>query len=128
MHPAHEAGMHIAGRIGHDEIGEFAIDIGEIGRRCAEALAKLRAHRIRDRLPDRALADGRDVVDHVVEHAMTLRAEFVPVLRIERLARSPTGGAAWRGSVMPPAPAALAARRSSIAANASKILRICGGL
>ena len=37
MHPAHEARMHVAGRIGHDEIGEFPVDLAEIGRRGAEA-------------------------------------------------------------------------------------------
>ena len=37
MHPSHEAGMNIAGRIGHDEIGELAIDLAEIGGLRAEA-------------------------------------------------------------------------------------------
>ena len=60
---------------------------------------------------------------------MTLRADLVPVLRIERLARIGLHGVLARDvMVMPPAPARCAARRSSIAANASKILRICGGL
>ena len=37
MHPSHEAGMNVAGRIGNDEIGELAIDVVEIGRPDAEA-------------------------------------------------------------------------------------------
>ena len=40
MHPAHEAGMNVAGRIGRDEIGELAIDVGELIRACAEAASR----------------------------------------------------------------------------------------
>ena len=128
MHPSHEAGMNIAGRVGHDEIAEFAIDIGELGSLPRKGLAEPGANRVRDRLPDRALADRGDIVDHVIEHAMTLRANLVPVLRIERLARlrpqrrlSQDLGHAARSRPN-------ATWRSSIAAKASNILRICGGL
>ncbi len=87
MHPAHEAGMNVAGRIGRDEIAELAIDLAEFGRPARQFLAKPRPHVIGYRLPDRARADRCDMIDHVVEHAMALGADLVPVLRIERLAR-----------------------------------------
>ena len=87
MHPAHEARMHIAGRVRRDVIGEFAVDFGEIGRPPRKLGAKVRANVIGNRRPDRALADIGDVIEHVIEHAMTLRAQIVPAFRIERLAR-----------------------------------------
>ena len=128
MHPAHEAGMNVAGRIGQDEIGEIAVDIREIGRRSREFFAKLRANRIRNRLPDRPLANGRDVVDHVIEHAMTLGTDVVPVVRIERLARRNGKRYVVAGLAHAARSCRFRARRTSMAAKASKILRICGGL
>ncbi len=128
MHPAHEARMHVAGRIGHDEVGEHAIDVAEIGRLLRKLLAKLRPHRIGNRLPDWTLADRCDVVDHVIEHAMTLGAEFVPVLRIERLARLGRQRRVMARHGHAACSRLSAACRTSMAAKASKILRICGGL
>ena len=87
MHPAHEARMHIAGRVRHDVIGEFAVDLGEIGRPPRKFGAKARANVIGNRRPDRALADIGDVIEHVIKHAMTLRAQIAPAFGIERLAR-----------------------------------------
>src|SRR5579864_514270 len=88
MHPSHEAGMDIACRIRRDEIGELPVDIGEIGWLTGKRGAKSRANLVRDRTPHRTLADLGDVVDHVIEHAMTLRTKLAPVLRIERFALS----------------------------------------
>ena len=87
MHPSHEARVNVAGRIGNDEIGEFPIDLVKIGRFDRKVGTKPPADFIRYRLPNRTLPDVSDIVEHVIEHAMTLRANFVPVLRIERLAR-----------------------------------------
>ena len=93
-----------------------------------KARAKPRADSIRYRLPDRTFPDVGDVVDHVIEHAMTERADVVPVLRIEGFARR----GYRRRFAQQPGHAARSrpwrARSTSIAANASKILRICGGL
>ena len=48
-----------------------------------EAGAEMRADCVRDGLPDGALANVFDVVDHVVEHSVGLPAEVVPVGWIE---------------------------------------------
>ena len=134
MHPAHEAGMKIAGRVGRDEIAEFAVDVFQFGRLKRQALAKPCANRVRDRLPERTLANRRDVIEHVVEHAVPERADVVPILRVQRLVRlrSQRRLVRQRGRVQSRGHAArsriCATRRSSIAANASKIFRICGGL
>src|SRR5271169_1001029 len=122
MHPSHEARMDIPGRIGRDEFGKLLIDLAEIGRLARKLGAKPRADLIRNRTPDRAFADRSDIVDHVIEHAMTLRAEFVPVLRIKRLARS---GQHRRHAALS---RACKARRRSMAANASNTFRIWGTL
>ena len=74
MHPSHEAGMNIAGRIGRDEIRIFAIDLAELAAFTRNLGAKPRANLIGDRTPDRLLANIGDGVDHVIEHAMSLRA------------------------------------------------------
>src|SRR5258708_40265598 len=87
MHPSHEARMNIAGRVGNDELGELPIDISELGSLTRKLGAKPRPNLIRYRLPDRAIANVGDVVDHVIEHAMTLCANRVPILRVEGVAR-----------------------------------------
>src|SRR5438132_10554226 len=127
MNPPHEARVNVACRIGNDEIGEFAIDPVKTARLERKVGTKPPADFIRYRLPDRTLPDVSDIVEHVIEHAMTLRANVVPVLRIECLARfrlqtciaqqlHAACSRPWR------------LRRCSIAANASKMRRICGGL
>ncbi len=128
VHPAHEARMHIAGGIGNDEVGEFPVDFIEIGSVARKGFAKPGADRLGYRLPDRAIPDVGGIVEHVVEHAMTKRADLVPVIGIERRARfRPQRRLAQRlghaACSCPPL-----ARRSSMAAKASKIRRICGGL
>src|SRR4029078_1789511 len=89
--------------------------------------AKARTTLIRYRLPDRPLPDVGGVINHIIEHAMTKRADIVPVFRIERFA-----GFSFRLRFAQHLHPALfwprRARVHSIAANASKILRICGGL
>ena len=71
MHPSHEARVNIARRVGNDEIAELPIDLAEIGRLARKRDVKPRANLIRYRPPDRAIADLRGVVEHVIEHAMT---------------------------------------------------------
>ena len=128
VHPSHEAGMNVAGRIRRDEIGEFAIDLAEVRRLTRQRCAELPANRIRNRLPYRASAYPRDVIDHVIEHPMTLRAQILPISGIERLACLGTerSFAQQLGHAACSCPPRM--RRSSIAAKASNILRICGGL
>src|SRR5205085_4117577 len=122
MHPSHETRVNIAGCIRDDEVGEFPIYFVEIGRLTWKVVAKTCANAIRYRLPDRALPDVGDVVDHIIEHAMTLRANSVPVLRIERLARFRCQERFAQGFCH--AACSRRAWRHSIAANASKIARI----
>jgi hypothetical protein len=128
MHPAHEARMNIACGVRKNEFAEGAIDLVEVGWLSRQALAKLRAHHVWDRLPNGALADRRDIVDHIVEHAVRQRACLVPAFRVERF----TSCGKWSNFRCRPIHATRSrigfARRSSIAANALKIFCICGGL
>src|SRR6202022_214636 len=128
MHPSHEARVNIARRTGDDEIGEFPIDLSEIGGFKWELCAKPRADSIRYRSPDRAIADVGGVVEHVIEHAMTSCADIVPVLRIERLARFGLRGCFTQCPCHAASSRPCRARRYSMLANASKIACICGGL
>ena len=82
VHPSHESGMNIAGRVGRDEIRILAIDIAEIAGPARKLGAKSRAHLIRNWTPDRSFANAGDGVDHVIEHAMTLRAQIIPIPRV----------------------------------------------
>ena len=128
VHPSHEAGMNIAGRIRRDELRIFAIDIAEIGRLPRDFCAKPRANLVRDRAPHRLISNIGDGVDRVIEHAMRLRAHLIPVRRIEHFA----GPDRWRSFRRRHGYAAASlerpARRCNIAANASKTFRICGTL
>ncbi len=128
MHPSHEAGMDVAGRVGHDEIGKLAIDVGQFARRLRQRRAKLLANVRWNRLPHRTGADLGDVVDHVIEHAMTLRADGLPILRIERHVRLRGDFHIRRNDAHAACSRACAARRSSIAANAENTFCICGDL
>src|SRR5512137_521930 len=128
MHPAHEAWMDIAGRVRRDASRELPIDVSQVRRASRQAALETRPDRVRNRLPDRPLANAGDMIDHVVEHAMSEYTDLVPVLRIERLAGlgfkprlAKRLGHAARSPLLP-------TRRASIATNASKILRICGPL
>lgn len=127
MHPAHEAGMDVARGVGNDELVEVAIDVGEIGRSARQLAAKAPPCRLGHRLPDRAVADAGDVIDHVVEHAVPLRTQLVPVLRVQRR-RRPRQMIDARGGAHAARSAAAAARLAIMAANAAKIFCICGGL
>ncbi len=123
MHPAHETGMHIARRIRHDVIGELLIGVFQFGRLARQGGTKMRARRVGNGLPHRALADMFDVIDHVVEHAMPQGAQRAPILGIE-------GGTVRFDFLIVQAARArdFAARSYSIAVKASKTLCICAGL
>ena len=80
--PAHEAGMHIALSIGKHLAHELGMDVGEALALSWRRRLKVRAHSGWNRLPDRALANVLDKAEHVVQHAMSLGAEFAPFRRI----------------------------------------------
>jgi hypothetical protein len=74
------------------------------------------------------------MIEHIVEHAMPLRTQRLPIFRIERF-----GAVGWlilwrqRWRIAPPDCHAARSRLSrarvrSIRANASKIICMCGGL
>ena len=83
MHPAHESGMHIAGRVRQDVVHEAAVNLRKIGRRVGHRIAKVSPNLSRNGLPDRTLADVLDIVQSIVEHPVSLRSECGPVVRIE---------------------------------------------
>ncbi|MEY9590127.1 hypothetical protein ABIA06_002418 [Bradyrhizobium yuanmingense] len=82
MHPAHEAGMDVAGRIGRNMLGEFAIDLREVARLARHVRPEGRAHVIGNRPPDGARPNVGNAVDRLVQHAVGQRAKLAPVLRI----------------------------------------------
>src|SRR3954465_13172388 len=127
VHPAHETGMDVPGRIGRDMFGEVAIDVGEITRLAWHVGLECRTNAVGDRLPHRMRAYVGDAVDRLVQHAMGERAKLAPVLRIERSVRC--GALRVADDLVHAALSSPAlACRDSIAVNAAKILRICGGL
>ena len=83
MHPAHEAGMHIAGGVRENVAHERIVHGGKIARPARKFFAQTRAHAVRDRLPDRARADVLDVIENIVEHPVALRAGAMPIRGIE---------------------------------------------
>jgi hypothetical protein len=85
---------------------------------------KPRANLIGDRRPHRTLADVGGVVEHVIEHAMTLRADIIPVGRIERRALFGLQRLIALYDSHAARSCCSLARRSSMTANASNTLRI----
>ena len=61
---------------------------GEIGRRLGKIAVEAGPHLVRDRLPDRTVADVLDVIENVVEHPVRLGPERRPIGRVERSALS----------------------------------------
>ena len=83
VHPAHEAGVRIAGRERKHNAHEVAVDRREVGGADRHGLAQATADLVRDRLPDRALADALDIVENIVEHAVPLGTQGRPIRRIQ---------------------------------------------
>ena len=83
MHPAHEAGMHIAGGEGENVAHELVMHGGEIGRPGRDGRMEAGAHAVGDRLPHRAFADILDVIENIVEHPVPLRAGALPIRRVQ---------------------------------------------
>ena len=84
--PPHEAGMDVAGGIRRDVFGKLPIDIAEIAACARQRLAETGARLRGNRPPHRARANTGDMIEHIVEHPVPLRAKRIPVVRIERLA------------------------------------------
>ena len=62
---------------------ELLVNVGEGGGRGRNAVEKVSADIIRNWLPDGPAANLLEVIEHIFEHAMTLRAKVWPVLRIQ---------------------------------------------
>ena len=69
-----------------DEIAEFAIDLAEFGRLMWKRAAKTRTNLIRDRLPHGAFSNVLDIIENIVEHAVSLDSEALPIRRVKRRA------------------------------------------
>ena len=83
MHPAHESGVHIAGRVRQDVVHESAVNLRQIGGRVGHRIAKVSPNLSRDGLPDGTLANVLDIVQSIVEHLVSLHSECGPVVGIE---------------------------------------------
>ena len=93
MHPAHEAGVHIAGGERENVAHEFVVHGGKTGRSARDVRLEAGAHAVRDRLPHRALADVLDVIENIVEHPVPLGTGALPIHRVETAA----GNGEWVG-------------------------------
>ena len=83
VHPAHEAGMRIAGGEGKNVTHELVMHRRQVARPGRDGFMEAGADAVGNRLPHRAPADVLDVIENVVEHPMPLRAGALPVGRVE---------------------------------------------
>ena len=86
MHPAHEAGVHIAGGERENVAHEFVVHGGKTGRSARDVRLEAGAHAVRNRFPHRALADVLDVIENIVEHPVPLGTGALPIHRVETAA------------------------------------------
>jgi hypothetical protein len=56
-------------------------------RRGGKRLPESRRNLVRDRLPDGPVADGPEVLDHIINHVASQRTEFLPIAGVEGLIR-----------------------------------------
>ena len=85
LHPAHEAGMAVAGAIGSDVGHELGVRLRQRRTRPRQTRPVPRARLRGERPPNRPLTDSFQTIEHVVEHAVALHAHLRPVLWIEIL-------------------------------------------
>ena len=82
--PTPKTWVNVAHRVGEDILLEFLVNLGcflsIFGERLVECLVDLR----REWLPHGALLDGHEIIQHVVQHAMTKQSHRVPVLGVKR--------------------------------------------
>ena len=132
LDPPHKTGMHVAACIRQDIVHEFAVHLLQRHRFARNVGAKMLPHGRRHRCPYRAYTEIDAIVQHVVQHAVRLGAEFRPVPRIERgvivrvirrhndlLQTRPGHAASIRN---------FPARRVNMACTALNIFCICAGL
>ncbi len=79
VHPAHEAGVQVAGLERHDVAKEIGVDVGEGRRTRRSRRGETWRTRGRRRTPHRAVPHPLDVVQDVVQHGVRLGAERRPV-------------------------------------------------
>ena len=83
LYPAQKTGVGIARREGQNRAHKLCVDLREWPGLGGKWFSKMRPHLVRDRLPNGIFAHGFHVLEHVVEHAVGLRAKTSPVLRVE---------------------------------------------
>src|SRR5450755_1989187 len=84
MHPSHEGRMHVANRIGKNQILKVLIDGGNIVRLERRRGAELGPHVGRYRSPGWTLANILQVIEHIVQHEMPERPRLGPISWVER--------------------------------------------
>ena len=84
MDPAHEAGVGVAGGVGHDGAAEVVVEGGGVAALAREpGVAEFGADGVGQLLPDGAVSPIAQVVDHVVDHAVAERPEVRPVVGVK---------------------------------------------
>ena len=84
VHPAEEPGMGVAGAVGQDQLLEFVVYLVEALFLQRDRRVECCTHRVRHRLPHRALPRRPEELDRIVECCMRGCGKTVPVVRIER--------------------------------------------
>ena len=85
MHPAHEARVQVAGRVGPHQALEVVIHCLRRRWTAGQWLPQFLAQRFRHGLPDGAVAKGRKMIEHVIDHAVPEGAQIGPVVGIKAL-------------------------------------------
>ena len=91
MNPAHESWVRIADGVGQNILHEGLVGRLKACRARREGGFKDPARFVWSRLPNRALTNLRHVVEHIVEHAVALNAQRIPIRRIESTSRVKQG-------------------------------------
>jgi hypothetical protein len=92
MHPSHETGVGVTGRVRLYVVQETIVNLGKTGRRTGERIVEASPNFIGDWFPDGTLADVFDIAKGVVQHLMSLNPESGPVAGVE-------GFACWNGGI-----------------------------
>ena len=83
LHPAHEHRMGVAGGVGQNEALEVPEHGGQFAALGGEVARKARPRLVGGGRPDRTLPHRAQIIDHGVERAMALCAEFIPIVGVE---------------------------------------------